>query len=191
MSTSGSRTGLNIERSSMEKRKFKIIAINDWYEDRHMEDGDACHMSEGDLMRARLSEYEEKIEGGKWPGLPFECMAEDEDEAVQKYNDAHCNYDYFKATEVEFEDIHEWESFTPKQLMCTATSDTLFRVIENDDEKAVVLNEDFEADDEGVLKILYPYLDRKVREIEVGMSEDPLNPKDRLPTVWVRLEDEE
>ena len=178
---------MNIERSSMEKRKFKIIAINDWYEDRHMEDGDACHMSEGDLMRARLSEYEEKIEGGKWPGLPFECMAEDEDEAVQKYNDAHCDYDYFKATEAEFEDLHDFSPVTLKQVMETCDDDTLFRIVDETEDEKVVLNSDYKDDVKSILEILYPLLDREVSEMRVGMSEDPLSPKDTMPTVWVSL----
>ena len=171
----------------MEKRKFKIIAINDWYEDHHMEEGDACHMTEGDVMRHRLSEYEEKIEGGKWPGLPFECMAKDEDEAVQKYNDAHCDYDYYKATEAEFEDVHEFSPVTLKQVMETCDDDTLFRIVDETEDEKVVLNSDYKADDDGILEILYPLLDKEVRNMRVGVSEDPLSPNETMPTVWVDL----
>lgn len=171
--------------------KMTITGITGWVEDEHMEMGDASHIGDLEVMKLKVAEHEKKIENNDWPGLPFTCEADSPEEAVEKYNEQCCKYDYYLAEEAEFEDIHEREPFTLKQLMGTATSDTLFRVIENDDEKAVVLNEDFEADDEGVLKILCPYLGRKVREIEAGMSEDPLNPKDRLPTVRVWLEDRE
>lgn len=82
--------------------KMTIIEITDWCEDTNMEAGDACHMSEGDVMRLKLEEYERKIEGGKWPGLPFTCTAEDADSAIQKYNDKFCDYDYYKAVDAEF-----------------------------------------------------------------------------------------
>lgn len=171
--------------------KFTITGITEWVEDEHMEMGDASHIGDLEVMKLKVAEHEKKIENNDWPGLPFTCEADSEEEAVEKYNEQCCEYDYYLAKEVEFEDIHEWESFTLKQLMGTATSDTLFRIVDNNDEETVVLNEDFEADDEGVLEILYPYLDRKVREIEVGMSEDPPNPKDRLPTIRVWLEEKE
>lgn len=91
-------------------RKWTILDITDWYEDTQMEAGDACHMSEGDVMRAKLGEYEQKIEKGVWPGLPFTCEAEDADGAIQKYNDKFCGYDYYKAVDADFaEDEEETE----------------------------------------------------------------------------------
>ena len=87
--------------------KWTILYITEWYEDTHMEAGDLCHMSEGDVMRAKLGEYEEKIEEGKWPGLPFTCLAEDADDAIQKYNDKFCDYDYYKAADADFDDEEE------------------------------------------------------------------------------------
>ena len=89
------------------KTKFTILEITDWEEDEQMEAGDLCHMSEGDVMRIRLDEYEKKIEGGEWPGLPFTCLAEDADEAIQKYNDKFCDYDYYKAVDADFADDDE------------------------------------------------------------------------------------
>lgn len=84
--------------------EMTITEITGWYEDRHMEAGDTSHMSGGDVMRHRLSEYEEKVEGGKWPGLPFTCEAQSEDDAISKYNDKFCEYDYYKAESAEFEE---------------------------------------------------------------------------------------
>ena len=49
-------------------------------------------------------EYERKVEENEWPGLPFTCEAESEDEAIEKYNNKHCDYDYYKAVEAEFEE---------------------------------------------------------------------------------------
>lgn len=89
------------------KTKFTILEITDWYEDVQMEAGDACHMSEGDVMRARLNEYEQKVEEGNWPGLPFTCMAEDAGSAIQKYNDKFCDYDYYKAVDADFAEDEE------------------------------------------------------------------------------------
>jgi len=171
--------------------KMTITGITEWVEDEHMEMGDASHIGDLEVMKLKVAEYEKKVENNDWPGLPFTCEADSKEDAIDQYNEQCCKYNYYLAEEADFEDIHEWESFTLKQLMGTATPDTLFRVIENDDEKAVVLNEDFEADDEETLKILYPYLDRKVHEIEVCMSEDPISPKDSLPTIRVWLEEAE
>ena len=84
--------------------KWTIVEITDWYEDEHMEAGDVCHMSEGDVMRFKLDDYEKKIENGEWPGLPFTCEADSAEEAIDKYNLKHCNYDYYKATDAEFEE---------------------------------------------------------------------------------------
>lgn len=90
-------------------KKWTILAITDWCEDRQMEAGDACHMSEGDLMRLKLGEYERKVENRDWPGLPFTCEAESEDEAIEKYNDKFCYYDYYKAVDADFADDEEPE----------------------------------------------------------------------------------
>lgn len=84
--------------------KMTIIEITDWWEDTAAEDGDASHMGDGDVMRLKLEEYESKVENGKWPGLPFTCEAKSEDEAIRKYNDKFCEYDYYKAVSAEFEE---------------------------------------------------------------------------------------
>ena len=88
-------------------KKWTILDITDWYEDTQMEAGDLSHMSEGDVMRAKLAEYERKLEDGVWPGLPFTCEATDADDAIQKYNDKFCGYDYYKAVDADFADDDE------------------------------------------------------------------------------------
>ena len=87
--------------------KMTIIEITDWQEDTAAEAGDASRMGDGDVMRLQLEEYERKIEGGEWPGLPFTCEAGSKDEAIEKYNDKFCDYDYYKAVDAEFEEDGE------------------------------------------------------------------------------------
>ena len=167
--------------------KYTITEIVDWEKDTREMDADYGHMSEGDIMRRELNEYEEKIENGKWPGLPFECEAEDEDEALEKYNDECCGGDYYKATEAEFADPDEFDPMTLRQLMAVSSADTMFRIRRMDDEIAVVLNGDFLADDEKVMEIVDPLLDCQVIEINVGVWEDPIAPKNQVPTMWVDI----
>ena len=173
--------------------RFKIVEINDWTEDVHMEAGDACHMSEGDLMRHKLNEYEEKVENNKWPGLPFVCEAESEEEAVEKYNAAHCEYDYYKATEAEFEDRHDFYRIKLRQLLGHADDNTLFRIDKGDKQPDLcVFNSDFLDNYETVCEQVDPLLDRGVVSFCVGVSEDPTNEpgeKRTMPTIWVRLEE--
>ena len=85
-------------------KRWTILSITDWYEDLYLEAGDSSHMSKGDVMRVKLDEYEKKIEHNNWPGLPFTCTAEDADDAIQKYNDKFCEYDYYKAVNADFDD---------------------------------------------------------------------------------------
>lgn len=84
--------------------KFTIAEITDWEEDACEEMGDSGHMSDGDIMRLKLEEYERKVEGNEWPGLPFTCEADSEEEAIEKYNERHCDGDYYKASGAEFEE---------------------------------------------------------------------------------------
>lgn len=84
--------------------KLIIVEITGWWEDTAAEMGDASHVGDGDVMRLKLEEYERKVEGGEWPGLPFTCEAGSEDEAVEKYNEEHCGSDYYKAVSAEFEE---------------------------------------------------------------------------------------
>ena len=88
--------------------KIKITDITDWEEDSYMIAGDASH--EGDRAVQRLLEGErvKKIDNGEAEGLQFVCEAEDIDEALQKYNDAYCEYDYLKAAECDWAEVAEF-----------------------------------------------------------------------------------
>ena len=83
--------------------KYTITAITEWEEDAYEEMADSGHISDGDIMRLKLDEYERKVERDEWPGLPFTCDADDAEDAVEKYNRRCCGGDYYKAVEAEFE----------------------------------------------------------------------------------------
>lgn len=84
--------------------KYIICAITDWEKDEYAMMGDSGHISDGDIKRKELEEYEQKVENNEWPGLPFKCEADSEEDAVDQYNEACCGGDYYKATEAEFEE---------------------------------------------------------------------------------------
>lgn len=174
--------------------KFKITHIYGWEEDVHAEMGDCGHMSDGDIMRLKLEEYEKKVEQCEWPGLPFVCEAESEDEAIDKYNEANCELDYYKATEAEFEDRHDFDSVKLRQLLGLAEDNTLFRIDKgNKQTDLCVFNSDFSDNYETVCEQVDPLLDREVISFCVGVSEDPTNEpgeKRTMPTMWVRIEPE-
>lgn len=88
-------------------KKFTIVEITDWEKDSHMMAGDSCHMPESDILLRYANEYKEKVEEGKWPNLPFTCEAEDEDEALDKYNETCGRFDYIRAIDAEFEEEDE------------------------------------------------------------------------------------
>jgi len=83
--------------------KMKIIEIDDWDLDEQEMAGDSSRMSDHEIDELKVDEYNRKIEGGEWPGLPFECDAEDEDEAIELYNARCCRGDYYKAASAVFE----------------------------------------------------------------------------------------
>ena len=175
-----------MSKGNKKLKKFKITSIYGWEEDRHMEDGDACHCSEGDVMRKRLHEYEEKVENDNWPGLPFECMAEDEDDAIRQYNDKYCDYDYFKATEAEFESRYDFEPLKLRQVIGVLQDDTTLIIDRGDGKKSImVFKDDFTDEDEKACRLLDPYLDREVKSVSPGISPSPM--KRNLPTLWVTL----
>ena len=171
--------------------KFKIIEINDWTEDVQAEMGDSSHMSDGDIMRLKLEEYEEKVEQGKWPGLPFVCEAESEEEAVDKYNAAHCEYDYYKATEAGFEDLEAVDIITLRQLITFCDVNTLVHINDGTGDPKCAWIEDIHNEDKYVMEGVGPFLDRNVDKFRVGVDEDPILPSEKVPTMWVDLEDEE
>lgn len=87
----------------MEKQKVTIIAITNWERDEYEIVASSGHMSDGDIMRLELEEYETKVENENWPGIPFRCEAVNAEDAIDQYNQANCRFDYYKATEAEFE----------------------------------------------------------------------------------------
>lgn len=83
--------------------KIKILEITDWEKDDWMMAGDSCHMPESEVLSAYAKEYEEKVENGNWPNLPFTCEAENEDEALEKYNEKCGRFSYIRAIDADME----------------------------------------------------------------------------------------
>ena len=80
---------------------------------------------------------------------------------------------------------------TLKELMDAADVDTLFRVLDPVcPERFVFWIPDYLTCFDKIKETLSPLLKRTVEEFKVGMSEDPLSPNERLPTVWADLEEE-
>lgn len=77
-----------------------------------------------------------------------------------------------------------------EELLERVSPDTLVRIINQyGDEIAVVLASDFAAGDHGVADILAPLRRCKVCRVSCGVSEDPISPNNKLPTMWVDLEE--
>ena len=87
--------------------KIKITGITEWEEDHALIAGDASHEGCREVEHLVEEERVNKIDNNKAPGLPFICEAEDEDEALEKYNDACCNNDYLIAVECDWEEVTE------------------------------------------------------------------------------------
>jgi hypothetical protein len=140
--------------------KIKITDITDWEEDTQMMDGDASH--EGDRAVQRLLEEErvKKIDEGEWDGLPFVCDAEDIEEAIEKYNDAYCEYNYIKATDCDWEEVAEFNVVLEKDSPSKRFHVILSSVSGSEDGKYKLNVRDAESgktaemwyDDEGVAK---------------------------------------
>ena len=87
--------------------KIKITEITDWEEDSNMMSGDASHEGWRAVESLLEEERVKKIDNGEADGLPFICEAEDEEEALEKYNNANCEYDYLKASGCDWEEVEE------------------------------------------------------------------------------------
>lgn len=85
-------------------KKYKITAVIEWSEDSTLIDGDASHEGYRAVQRLLEAERVQKIDNGEADGLPFVCEAGSEESAIDKYNEAYCEYDYLKAAQCEFED---------------------------------------------------------------------------------------
>lgn len=85
--------------------KIIINEITEWEKDNALINGDASH--EGDQkVRDLIAEEEDKklYSSEAWNlGLPFECEAENKDEALDLYNEKYCKYDYLKAVDCEID----------------------------------------------------------------------------------------
>ena len=85
-------------------KTFRITEILEWAEDERLKAGDASH--EGwDRVDARIAqEYLDKHSAwGVKLILPFECKANDLDEAIEKLNRRFFEYDYLKVQDVNYE----------------------------------------------------------------------------------------
>ena len=87
--------------------KFTVFEITDWERDEHEMAGDGCHMPESDVLFRLARETEEKVEDGKWPGLPFTCEAKDEEAALEKYRMKFCDGDYIVPIGADIEDAYD------------------------------------------------------------------------------------
>jgi len=90
------------------KMEFTITEITEWDEDRWLIDGDSSRENPRTVRRLVEQEREEKEEGEWTKGLPFTCIAENFDDALDQYNQKFCEYDYLKAIDAEY-DVREPE----------------------------------------------------------------------------------
>lgn len=95
---------------------FRINEITDWEEDSHMMEGDASHEGLREVQKLLEEERVKKIDNGEWKGLPYICEAENEIEALEKYNEKFCENDYIKAVEADCEEVHKFE--VERQIDC-------------------------------------------------------------------------
>lgn len=90
--------------------KVRITAITEWFEDRGLVDGDASHMGRSAVTQALAREYEQKVDKGIWPDIPFVCEvegdleSEGEGEALEQYNAKHPQ-DFLVAGGCEWEEV--------------------------------------------------------------------------------------
>ena len=99
----------------IETMKIKITEITEWREDSGLVAGDASHEGDVAVMRLLAEEREAKVYSDAWRQkaqgsvLPFEfdAKAETEKDAVEEALDAfttsHCELDYLKPLECEYE----------------------------------------------------------------------------------------
>lgn len=88
--------------------KVRITAITEWFEDSSLMDGDASHEGRSAVIQALAMEYEQKVDKGIWPDIPFVCEVEGdlesevEGEALEQYNSKHPQ-DFLVASGCEWE----------------------------------------------------------------------------------------
>lgn len=78
---------------------------------------------------------------------------------------------------------------TLRELMDVSEPNTLFRVYDQIcPEHFVFWGKDYRYDYERIKEPLEPLLDMKIQEIRVDKTEDPMSPRELMPTIWVDLE---
>jgi len=87
-------------------KTFRITEILEWTEDNSLIDGDASHEGWEEVgVRVAQERLDKHRAWGVRPELPFECKANDLDEAIEKLNDCFFEYDYLKVQDVDYEII--------------------------------------------------------------------------------------
>lgn len=86
-------------------KTFRIIEILEWAEDERLIAGDASHegydaVEEQIVEERRSKQTFDPVEARI---LPFECKANDLDEAIEKLNERFFEYDYLKVQDVDYE----------------------------------------------------------------------------------------
>ena len=83
--------------------KITITGITDHCKDEQIMDGDASHEGWASVNELYAAEYRHKVENNEWEGLPFTCEAATVADAIDRYNDKFCEYDYIKAAGADSE----------------------------------------------------------------------------------------
>lgn len=86
-------------------KTFRITEILEWTEDKWLIDGDASHEGYDSVeeMLAEERHSRQTFDPVKAHILPFECKAENLDEAIEKLNKRFFEWDYIKASVVNYE----------------------------------------------------------------------------------------
>lgn len=87
--------------------RYVINEITDWEKDEAAVAGDMSHAPESEVLSLYAEEYRQKVENGRWEGLPFTCEAADTLDALDEYIRQYCEYDYIKPTFANIELITE------------------------------------------------------------------------------------
>jgi hypothetical protein len=88
-------------------KTFRITEILDWTEDNSLIDGDASHEGYDSVEELLADERRSKqtFDPVEARILPFECKADNLDEAIEKLNRRFFEYDYLKVQDVDYEII--------------------------------------------------------------------------------------
>ncbi len=129
------------------KKMFRINGITKWEEDSRAMNGDYGHISDRDIQRILEDERVKKIDNNECDGLPFVCEAENEEEALEKYNEKYCEYDYLKAVEAECDEVRKF--VVSLQVDCRVEVEVFAKDAQEAGSNAA--DEDFELQDPEVI----------------------------------------